>query len=150
MADADTLRRFVPPYPPRSEGPVPAWRGFFGERARTAVYGWSGRAFAAPYLKRKILGFTVHIPLQPDLVQHVLLDNAGNYVKPDLVKRLLHKTIGRGLLSSDNELWRDQRKIVAANFAPGAIDKLIPTFATAAQAISAPWQAGEVDVMAAA
>jgi cytochrome P450 len=150
MADADALRRFVPPYPPRGEGPVPAWRGFFGERARTAVYGWSERAFREPYLKRRILGFTVHIPLQPDLIQHVLLDNAANYVKPDLVKRLLYKTIGRGLLSSDGELWRDQRKIVAANFAPGAIDKLIPTFATAAQAIAAPWRAGEVDVMAAA
>ncbi len=121
MADADpTLRRFVPPYPPRGEGPVSAWRGFFGERAQTAVYGWSEQAFRLPYLKRKVLGYTVHIPLRPELVEHVLLDNAANYVKPDLVKRLLHRTIGRGLLSSDGELWRDQRKIVAANFAPGA------------------------------
>jgi cytochrome P450 len=150
MADADALRRFVPPYPPRGEGPVSAWRGFFGERARTAVYGWSDRAFGAPYLKRKILGFTVHIPLQPDLVQHVLLDNAANYVKPDLVKRLLHRTIGRGLLSSDGELWREQRKIVAANFAPAAIDRLIPTFADAAHLIAGRWQEGAVDVMAAA
>lgn len=150
MADADIIRRFVPPYPPRSDGPVAAWRGFFGERARTAVYGWSERAFGAPYLKRKVLGYTVHMPLRPDLVQHVLLDNAGNYVKPDLVKRLLHKTIGRGLLSSDGELWRDQRKIVAANFAPAAIDRLIPTFASAAAGAAAAWREGEVDVFASA
>ena len=110
MADADVLRRFVPPYPPRGRGPVPAWRGFFGEPARTAVYGWSERAFEAPYLKRKVLGYTVHIPLQPALVQHVLLDNAANYVKPDLVKKLLKPTIGRGLLSSDGELWRDSAR----------------------------------------
>ena len=149
MADADpTLRRFVPPYPPRAGGPVPTWRGFFGERARTAVYGWSELAFGAPYLKRKVLGYTVHIPLRPELVEHVLLDNAANYVKPDLVKRLLHRTIGRGLLSSDGELWRDQRKIVAANFAPGAIDKLIPTFTHAANGVAAGWHEGEVDVAA--
>ncbi len=32
---------FVPPHPPRNSGPVPVWRGFTGQRARTAVYGWS-------------------------------------------------------------------------------------------------------------
>src|SRR5688572_29949253 len=150
MADADPARRFIPPHPPRVEGPVSAWPGFFGERAKTAVYGWSHEAFGAPYLKRKVLGYTVHIPLRPELVEHVLLDNAANYVKPDLVKRLLHKTIGRGLLSSDGDLWRDQRRIVAANFAPAAIDGLIPTFADAAKGAAAAWHEGEVDVFASA
>ena len=37
--------RFVPPYPPRQPKPVASWRGFFGERARTSVYGWSEFAF---------------------------------------------------------------------------------------------------------
>jgi len=126
--------RFVPPHPPRGGGPVPVWRGFFGERARTAVFGWSERAFELPYIRRKVFGYNVHIPLEPDAVQRVLLDNAANYLKPDLVKRLLDPTIGRGLLSSDGQLWRDQRKIVAATFAPAAIDALIPAFARAARA----------------
>ncbi|HTU10187.1 MAG TPA: cytochrome P450 [Allosphingosinicella sp.] len=150
MADADAIRRFVPPHPPRGEGPVSTWRGFFGERARTAVHGWSELAFGVPYLKRKVLGYTVHIPLQPDLVEHVLLGNPANYVKPDIVKRLLRPTIGQGLLSSDGTLWRDQRKIVAASFAPGAIDRLIPTFANAAGAIADGWRDGQVDVAATA
>ena len=124
--------RFVPPHPPRSTGPVPVWRGFVGERARTAVYGWSERAFTLPYMRRKVFRYTVHIPLDPDAVQRVLLDNAANYVKPDIVKKLLKATIGRGLLSSDGALWRDQRKIVAANFAPAAVDALVPVFARAA------------------
>jgi cytochrome P450 len=124
--------RFVPPHPPRSAGPVPVWRGLVGERARTAVYGWSERAFALPYMRRNVFGYTVHIPLDPDAVQRVLLDNAANYQKPDIVKKLLKATIGRGLLSSDGGLWRDQRKIVAANFAPAAIDALVPVFARAA------------------
>ena len=61
--------------------PVPTWRGFFGERARTAVYGWSERAFDDWYFKRNILGYTVHIPLDPEWSQRVLLDNAANYVE---------------------------------------------------------------------
>jgi len=137
---------FIPPHPPRGTGPVRAWRGFFGERARIAVYGWSERAFTLLYMRRKVLGYTVHLPLTPDAVQRVLLDNAANYVKPDLVKRLLKPTIGRGLLSSDGALWRDQRKIVAANFAPAAIDALVPVFARSAQRAMASWAAGSHDM----
>jgi cytochrome P450 len=124
---------FVPPHPPRNAGPVPVWRGFFGERARTAIFGWSQRAFEEDYIRRNVLGYRVHVPLRPELVQQVLLDNAGNYAKPDIVRKLLGPTIGRGLLSSDGELWRAQRRIVAANFAPAAIDALVPVFARAAE-----------------
>ncbi|MGQ0590040.1 MAG: cytochrome P450 [Sphingosinicella sp.] len=142
--------RFVPPHPPRGPGPVPVWRGFFGERARTSVYGWSRQAFELPYMRRNVLGFRVHIPLEPELVQHVLLDNAANYLKPDIVKKLLAPVIGRGLLSSDGQLWRDQRRIVAANFAPAAVDALVPVFAAAARDAAARWSAGTRDMAVAA
>jgi cytochrome P450 len=132
MARADP-DRFVPPYPPRNQGPVPVWRGFFGERARTAVFGWSQIAFEQDYIRRNVLGYRVHIPLRPELIEHVLLGNAANYEKPVIVKKLLKPMIGRGLLSSDGELWREQRRIVAANFAPAAIDALVPVFAAAAR-----------------
>jgi cytochrome P450 len=135
--------RFVPPHPPRSAGPVSVWRGFIGERARTAVYGWSEQAFTESFLRRRVFGHNVLIPLTPDAIERVLLDNAANYVKPDLVKKLLKPTIGRGLLSSDGALWRDQRKIVAANFAPAAIDALVPVFAGAARRTMAGWSDAE-------
>ena len=149
MARNDPTGRFVPPHPPREPGPVAVWRGFFGERARTAVFGWSELAFDSWYLRRNVLGYTVHIPLHPDMVQRVLLDNAANYVKPRLVKRLLAPTVGQGLLSSDGDHWREQRRIVAANFAPAAIEALIPNFARAAAVSSARWADGGVVDMAA-
>lgn len=134
--------RFVPPHPPREIAPGPMWRGFFGERARNSVFGWSQRAFSESHIKRHILGYTVHFILDPDSVQHVLQGNAANYVKPDVVKRLGASLIGRGLLTSDGVLWREQRRIVAANFAPAAVDALIPLFAVAADATTATWQDG--------
>lgn len=137
---------FSPPYPPRGPGPVAVWRGLFGERARTAVYGLSDQAFALKHIRRKVLGFTVHIPLDPDAIQRVLLDNAANYPKPDLLKKAQRPLIGRGLLSSDGQLWRDQRKIVAANFAPTAVDGLIPAFAQAARTAMNDWQSGTRDM----
>ena len=138
--------RFTPPHPPRRSKPVPTWRGFFGERARTAVYGWSELAFSSDYFKRMVVGHTVHVVLKPEWVQRVLLDNASNYEKPRLVKRILAPTIGRGLLSSDGELWRAQRKIVAASFTPPAVDALVPVFARVGKAMADAWSPGARDM----
>jgi cytochrome P450 len=140
---------FIPPYPPRPVQPVAAWRGFFGERARTSVYGWSERAFEMDYLKRDILGFRVHILLDPALIEHVLLTNATNYVKPDIVKHLLGPIIGQGLLTSDGQLWREQRKIVAASFSPGAVEAQRPMFVRAAREAMDGWTDRERRDMAA-
>jgi len=123
------------------------WRGFVGERARTAVYGWSNQAFEKWYIQRDVFGHRVHIVLHPDMVQRVLLDNAVNYEKPKLVKKLLKPVIGRGLLSSDGELWRAQRKIVAASFAPPAVDALVPVFGEVAQRAAAEWSRAPRDMM---
>jgi cytochrome P450 len=138
--------RFVPPYPPRGAGPVAVWRGFVGERARTAVYGWSEQAFTADHMRRKVMGIEVHMPLTPQAAQHVLLDNAANYVKPRIVKKILGRTIGEGLLTADGALWRDQRRIVAASFTPPAVDALVPVFADVARTAASGWRAGTRDM----
>ncbi|MEO5972256.1 MAG: cytochrome P450 [Sphingomicrobium sp.] len=140
---------FVPPHPPRRPKPVAAWRGFFGERARTAVYGWSSQAFETDYIRRKILGFTVHVLLDPDMVGHVLLDNAANYAKPDIVRELLDPIIGSGLLTSDGDLWREQRRIVAASFSPAAVKAQQSMFVEAARGAMSRWSDGEQVDMAA-
>ena len=137
---------WVPPFPERRPRPVPTWRGFLGERARTAVYGWSQLAFESDYFRRNVLGHTVHVVLKPEWVQRVLLDNAANYEKPRLVKRILSPTIGRGLLTSEGELWRVQRKIVSASFTPPAVDALVPLFADVGEAMTASWGEGTRDM----
>ena len=143
------MATFIPPHPPRQPRPVASWRGLFGERARTAVYGWSQLAFETEHLRRRVLGFTVHVLLKPQWVQHVLLDNAANYAKPGIVKHLLDPIIGRGLLTSDGELWREQRRIVAASFSPAAVEAQRATFAQAARNAMERWSDGEQRDMAA-
>src|SRR3546814_20276137 len=81
--------RFVPPHPPRGPAPVPVWRGFFGERARNAVYGWSAPMFENWHIRRNILGIVVHVVTHPDAVQRVLQTHAANYATPDIVKRVI-------------------------------------------------------------
>jgi cytochrome P450 len=113
------------------------------------VYGWSEFAFQTGHLKRNILGFTVHVLLDPDHVQQVLLDNAANYIKPDIVRSLLDPIIGRGLLTSDGELWRQQRRIVAATFSPAAVEAQRGMFVQAARGAMQRWRDGERRDMAA-
>jgi cytochrome P450 len=113
------------------------------------VYGWSEFAFQTEHLKRNILGFTVHVVLDPDHVQHVLLDNAANYEKPNIVRTLLDPIIGRGLLTSDGKLWREQRRIVAASFSPAAVDAQRAMFVQAGQEAMTRWGDSEIRDMAA-
>jgi cytochrome P450 len=137
---------WVPPFPERQPKPVPTWRGFLGERGRTAVVGWSELAFKSDYFKRNVFGHIVHIVLNPEWVQRVLLDNAANYEKPRLVKRILSPTIGRGLLTAERDLWRAQRKIVSASFTPPAVDALVPLFGEVGEAMGASWNDGTRDM----
>ena len=57
--------------------------------------------------------------------------------------------VWRGLLSSDGELWRKQRRIVAASFTPGAVETVAPIFGAAADTQMANWVDGGTDDMAA-
>ncbi|MEV0887805.1 cytochrome P450 [Streptomyces microflavus] len=57
---------------------------------------------------------------RPDYAKHVLADNADNYHKGiGLVES--RKVLGDGLLTSEGELWRSQRRNVQPAFKPGRI-----------------------------
>jgi cytochrome P450 len=139
-----TLAPFTPVQPPRTRDWVPTWRGLFGERLRNSVYGWPEPAFEVFYRKRELMGFTIHIATQPDAVQRVLLDNKENYLRPRIAQRILSPLIGNGLLSSEGEDWRKQRKIVAPTFAPGAVGKMAKAIDAVAQKQAAAWLKGSI------
>ena len=124
---------FEPVQPRRTRDWVPVWRGFFGERLRNTVYGWPEPAFDVPIRTRKVLGFTVHIVSEPGAVERVLLGNKANYERPGIARRILSPLLGNGLLSSEGEDWRKQRRIVAPTFAPGAVAAMTPLMDAAAQ-----------------
>ena len=128
-----TAALFEPVQPHRTRDWVPVWRGFFGERLRNTVYGWPEPAFDVGIHTRKVLSFTVHIVSDPDAVERVLLDNKANYERPGIARRILSPLLGNGLLSSEGEDWRKQRRIVAPTFAPGAVAAMAPLMDAAAQ-----------------
>jgi cytochrome P450 len=120
-AEMATAAPFVPAQPPRVPDWLPGWRGMFGERLKSAVYGIAEPAFDVMHKERQFLNMQLHIVNDPGMIGHVLLDNHANYVRPKLTRKILEPAIGNGLLTASGEDWRRQRRIIAPTFSPQAV-----------------------------
>lgn len=74
----------------------------------------------------------------PDAIKHVLVDNAKAYRKSRNYDGL-RLALGQGLVTSEGELWRRQRKLVAPAFTPGAIVRYVPDFVQVATDAAHAW-----------
>jgi len=75
----------------------------------TEIYGDTFRFFIGG-LKEAI------VTTNPDVIQHVLKNNADNYQKSEIqVKRMGH-FLGKGLLTTHGEAWRTQRRLIQKGF----------------------------------
>jgi cytochrome P450 len=64
------------------------------------------------------------VTTNPAVMQHVLKTNADNYHKSDIqVKRMGH-FLGKGLLTTEGEPWRTQRRLIQKGFAPKQLEAL--------------------------
>src|ERR1700677_2485252 len=64
------------------------------------------------------------VTTNPAAIQHVLKTNAENYHKSEIqVKRMGH-FLGKGLLTTEGEAWRTQRRLIQKGFGPKQLDAL--------------------------
>lgn len=106
-------------------------------------------AYAEPSWSIRILGHNVVLLNGADAIQHVLIDNQGNYRLPPTAIRAL-RPIGRGLAISEGEQWKRQRRIVTPELAPRAMPMLSRHMASTIQEHLAEFdgQAGQpVDIL---
>jgi cytochrome P450 len=101
--------------------------------ARNLLTAIPREAFERPYRKVRALHLTYHGINDPEAIRRVFLDNAGNYRRPQFIKRMLQPIIGEGLLNTDGEAWKTQRRLMAGSFAPGAVAAAAPLFAKLAE-----------------
>src|SRR3954453_590562 len=76
----------------------------------------------------------------PGAIRRVLLDNAGNYQKDTLQRRVLSAGLGEGLLSAEGDRWRAQRRTLAPLFTPRVVRGFAPAMLDAAAALAARWE----------
>ena len=64
------------------------------------------------------------VTIDPAVIQHVLKTNANNYHKSEIqIKRMGH-FLGKGLLTTDGEPWRNQRRLIQKGFDRKQLDAL--------------------------
>jgi cytochrome P450 len=78
--------------------------------------------------------------IKPEYIEHVLLTNHANYRKSQFLRHLLGPLLGNGLLISEGEFWRRQRRIAAPAFHSKRIVDFLATMGSCSEAALARWR----------
>ena len=142
-------RLAMPPRPERRMG----LRQFLRVMRDNALSTFGPDAYTEEILERRFFWKRNTLINEPSGIKHVLLDNAANYHKTEIARRLLEPGLGRGLLTSEGETWRRHRRIMAPAFDHRSIMSYAPTMAAIAEELLAKWdgmpEGSEIDVAAA-
>ena len=128
------------------------WQSIRSMRDNASI-AYAPEDFSADIIAQRILWRRMFVINQPEAIRHILLDNAANYTKSEVGRRLLEPGLGRGLLTSEGETWRRHRRIMAPAFDPRSIAGYVPVMTEVTQALLAKWdvlaEPREADVAAA-
>ncbi|TAL76235.1 MAG: cytochrome P450 [Beijerinckiaceae bacterium] len=106
---------------------------------RNPVETWTEAHFEHLVLSgRTILGRAAVVSA-PDGIRRILVENAGNYSKDALQRRILAPGLGDGLLTARDVRWRVQRRAIAPLFSPKNVLSFGSAMAEAADALVSRW-----------
>ncbi len=114
---------YVPPRPQPPAAPLPFFRFLRAVRTNTLTV-WTEAAYEQSVVGRRFLGRTNMLVNDPDVIRHVLVDNYANYRRSPASIRILRPITGIGLLLSEGEDWRHQRRTIAPALAPRSMPML--------------------------
>ncbi len=124
--------RYAPPVPPVPPAPLSLPR--FLRAIRTNALGmWSSAAYEQDVLSRSLFGRQQMLINNPAAIHHILVDNHANYRRSPASVRILRPITGKGLLLSEGEDWKLQRRTIAPALAPRVIPMLARHIASVAQ-----------------
>jgi cytochrome P450 len=110
--------------------------------ARNPLECWTREHFERPIVRVGLpIGEAVLVH-EPSAIRRVLLDNAANYRKDALQRRVLSAGLNDGLLSVEGERWHVQRRTLAPMFARRTVTDFAPAMMSAAEALIDRWAQG--------
>ena len=102
------------------DAPSPAGHFAFGHlrelRRNPLTFFTSCARDYGPVVRLRAAAWSAYLVSHPDLVKHVLQDNARNYSKQNIDYRLLKPVTGEGLLTSEGSHWHRQRRTLQPAF----------------------------------
>ncbi len=127
-----TAALYAPPSPPVPSGELSLPR-FLRAIRTNALTMWPVAAYEQDLRTRRLLGRTYMLLNSPAAIHRVLVDNPGNYRRSPASVRILRPITGNGLLLSEGEDWKLQRRTIAPALAPRVMPMLARHIAAVAQ-----------------
>jgi cytochrome P450 len=100
------------------------------------------RRLHGPLVNYRQPGARVLLILEPQLIETLLVGEASKLVKDEFTRHLSH-IVGQGLLTSEGELWKRQRKLLAPSFQPRQIAGFAQVMVERTLAMLAQFEDGE-------
>ncbi len=121
--------------PPRPVYPAErlGLRQFLRASRTNALLIWPDAAYERDVLVNRLLGRTRMLINAPEAIHRVLVENPGNYRRTAAAIRILRPITGYGVLLSEGDSWRHQRRTIAPSMAPRVIPMLARHIAAVAQ-----------------
>src|ERR1700759_391850 len=126
--------------------PVPSQRRLsFFEFVRalrdSAIDSFAQEAYELDILERRLFGRRLFVINDLAAIKHVLIDNAANYKKTEITRRILEPGLGKGLITSEGETWRAHRRIMTPSFDIRSTAAYTPVMTQAAEELLTQWNA---------
>ncbi len=131
-------RPYCPPAPTPQPRPLRPW-ALIRTLKRNPLECWAAEHFERPIVAGGLPIGHVLLVHEPRAIRRVLLDNAANYRKDRLQRRVLSAGLSDGLLSAEGEQWRLQRRVLAPMFARKTVMDFTPAMIGAAQKLIDRW-----------
>ena len=107
----------VPPMPAMASNGVGGLRVLLALR-RNAYRAFPPRCLDEPVVTLRAAGRSLVLATAPEAIGHIMITQGEDYVRLPLGRRVLGPIVGRGLLVSEGETWREQRRAMAPAFTP--------------------------------
>jgi cytochrome P450 len=126
----------VPAAPPRPKTDL-SFTGFLRAVRTNALTMWPDDAYEKDVVRQSFIGRTRMLLNAPDAIHHVLITNERNYRRSRATVRILRPITGDGLLLSEGDAWRLQRRTIAPALAPRVMPMLARHIAAGTRAAMA-------------
>jgi cytochrome P450 len=95
--------------------------------------------FARNLIHNRLLFLHSFLVNKPEYIEHVVLTNQANYAKSHFLRNMLGPLLGEGLLISEGDFWRRQRRIAAPAFHNRRIAEFVTIMAACTETMLARW-----------
>jgi cytochrome P450 len=107
----------VPAMPPMPSDRIGGMQVVLALR-RNGYTAFPPRCLDEPVVKLGLAGRDLVLASSPDAIRHIMITCAEDYVRLPFGRRVLGPIAGRGLIVSEGETWRRQRRAMAPAFTP--------------------------------